>query len=169
MFVDVDLPASVPEGLAIPVDALIDTGREQRVFVERSNGVFEPRVVQTGWRLGDRVQVVRGLSEGERVVSAGTFLVDSESRLKSGPSSASEPQREKTPLQATPANGVALGVEQVKDPACGMAIDPAKAAKDGNTLTRGGVTYYFCSDRCKRKFSQEPEHLAALTPAGRRP
>jgi membrane fusion protein, copper/silver efflux system len=169
MFVDVDLPAAVPEGLAIPVDALIDTGREQRVFVERSNGVFEPRLVQTGWRLGDRVQVVHGLSEGERVVSAGTFLVDSESRLKSGPSSASEPQREKTPLQATPANGVALGAKEVKDPACGMGIDPAKSVKDGNTLTRDGVTYYFCSDRCKRKFSQEPEHVAALTPAGRRP
>ena len=169
MFVDVDLPASVPEGLAIPVDALIDTGREQRVFVERSNGVFEPRLVQTGWRLGDRVQVVRGLSEGERVVSAGTFLVDSESRLKSGPSSTSEPQPEKTPLPAPPANGVALGAKQVKDPSCGMGIDPAKSVKDGNTLTRDGVTYYFCSDRCKRKFSQEPEHVASLTPAGRRP
>lgn len=169
MFVDVDLPASVPEGLAIPVDALIDTGREQRVYVERSNGVFEPRLVQTGWRLGDRVQIVRGLSEGERVVSAGTFLVDSESRLRSMPTSTSEPQPEKAPLQATPATGVALGDREVKDPACGKGIDPAKAAKAGNTLTRDGVTYYFCSDHCKRKFSQEPEQHAALDPAGRRP
>jgi RND family efflux transporter MFP subunit len=169
MFVDVDLPAAVAEGLAIPVDALIDSGREQRVFVERSNGVFEPRLVQTGWRLGDRVQVVHGLSEGERVVSAGTFLVDSESRLKSGPSSTSEPQPENAPIQPTPANGVAQGAKEVKDPACGMGIDPAKSIKDGNTLTRDGVTYYFCSDRCKRKFSQEPEHVAALTPSGRRP
>ncbi|MGE5054451.1 MAG: efflux RND transporter periplasmic adaptor subunit [Acidobacteriota bacterium] len=169
MFVDVDLPAAVPEGLSIPVDALIDTGREQRVFVERSNGVFEPRLVQTGWRMGDRVEVVRGLSEGERVVSAGTFLVDSESRLKSSPSSTSGPQPEKTPLQATPANGVVLGAKEVKDPACGMGVDPAKSVKEGNTLTRDGVTYYFCSDRCKRKFSQEPEHVAALTAAGRRP
>ena len=68
----VELPASFPAGLAIPVDALIDTGREQRVFVERGSEMFEPRHVQTGWRLGDRVQVLQGLSEGERVVSAGT-------------------------------------------------------------------------------------------------
>jgi Cu(I)/Ag(I) efflux system membrane fusion protein len=82
MFVDVELSATVPAGLTVPQDAVIDSGREQRVFVERSSGVFEPREVETGWRLGERVEIVRGLSEGERVVSAGTFLVDSESRLK---------------------------------------------------------------------------------------
>jgi Cu(I)/Ag(I) efflux system membrane fusion protein len=166
MFVDVDLPASVPAGLSIPVDALIDTGREQRVFVERGHGVFEPRTIQTGWRLGDRVQVIQGLSEGERVVSAGTFLVDSESRLKSGPSSTREPQKEKAPSEPNPANHVALSSGEVKDPACGMTIDSAKAKKEGNAITRDGMTYYFCSDRCKRNFSKEPEHYLALNPTG---
>lgn len=165
MFVDVDLPASVPEGLSIPVDALIDSGREQRVFVERANGIFEPRMVETGWRLGDRIQVVHGLSEGERVVSAGTFLVDSESRLKSGQPSSRQAQPEKTPSQSNPSNGVAIS-RQVKDPACGMSIDPAKAVKEGHTLTRDGVTYYFCSDKCKRNFSKEPEHYLASNPTG---
>jgi membrane fusion protein, copper/silver efflux system len=83
MFVDVELPASGPGGLTVPQDAVIDLGREQRVFVERSTGVFEPRNVQIGWRSGDRVEIVHGLAEGERVVVEGTFLVDSESRLKS--------------------------------------------------------------------------------------
>lgn len=169
MFVDVDLPASVPAGLAVPVDALIDTGREQRVFVERANGIFEPREVQTGWRLGNQVQILNGLSEGERVVSSGTFLVDSESRLKSGPPSSMEAQPEKTPTEASPPNGVALGESQVKDPACGMSIDSTKAVSEGHTLTRDGITYYFCSDRCQRKFSKEPEHYLALNPPGRRP
>jgi membrane fusion protein, copper/silver efflux system len=82
MFVDVELKASVPPGLTVPRDAVIDSGRQQRVFVERSDGVFEPREVQTGWHLGDRVEIVHGLEEGERVVAAGTFLVDSESRMK---------------------------------------------------------------------------------------
>jgi YHS domain-containing protein len=166
MFVDVDLPASVPEGLSIPVDALIDTGREQRVFVERANGIFEPRIVETGWRLGDRVQVVRGLSEGERVVSSGTFLVDSESRLKSGQPSSRETQPAKAPSQPNPLNGVAISSREVKDPACGMNIDSAKSIKEGHTLTRDGITYYFCSDKCKRNFSKEPEHYLALNPTG---
>jgi len=83
MFVDVELPVTGQAGVSVPQDAVIDSGREQRVFVERSAGVFEPRRVQIGWRSGDRVEIVRGLTEGELVVASGTFLVDSESRLKS--------------------------------------------------------------------------------------
>ena len=83
MYVDVELPVGGAAGLTVPQDAVIDSGHEQQVFVERSPGVFEPRVVQIGWRSGDRVEIVHGLAEGERVVVEGTFLVDSESRLKS--------------------------------------------------------------------------------------
>jgi RND family efflux transporter MFP subunit len=83
MFVDVELPVSGAAGVTVPQDAILDSGREQRVFVESSAGVFEPRTVQIGWRSGDRVEIVHGLAEGERVVVEGTFLVDSESRLKS--------------------------------------------------------------------------------------
>jgi YHS domain-containing protein len=57
----------------------------------------------------------------------------------------------------------------VKDPACGMMIDPAKAEAEGNTVVRDGVTYYFCSTSCKHKFGQQPEHYVALNPPGRRP
>ena len=83
MFVNVDLPISVAAGLTVPVDALLDSGLTKRVFVQTDEGYFEPREVVTGWRADDRVQIVGGLQEGEKVVSAGTFLVDSESRLKS--------------------------------------------------------------------------------------
>lgn len=83
MFVDVELPVNGPAGLTVPQDAILDSGQEQRIFVERSTGVFEPRRVQIGWRSSDRVEIVDGLKEGERVVVDGTFLVDSESRLKS--------------------------------------------------------------------------------------
>jgi len=82
MFVNVELPVSVLAGLTVPVDALLDSGQTQHVFVEAGDGYFEARAVSTGWRAGDRVQIVRGLREGEKVVLAGTFLVDSESRLQ---------------------------------------------------------------------------------------
>lgn len=83
MFVDVELPVEGPAGVTVPRNAVIDSGHEQRVFVERSAGVFEPRRVQIGWSSGDQIEIVNGLAEGERVVVEGTFLVDSESRLKS--------------------------------------------------------------------------------------
>jgi Cu(I)/Ag(I) efflux system membrane fusion protein len=94
MFVNVELPVSLASGLTVPVDALLDSGVTKRVFVESGDGYFEPREVVTGWRANDRVQIVHGVQEGERVVSAGTFLVDSESRIQiagrtSGPASAS--------------------------------------------------------------------------------
>jgi membrane fusion protein, copper/silver efflux system len=97
MFVDVELSVKQRPGLTVPLDAVIDSGGEQRVFVERDNGVFEPRPVETGWRLGDRVEIVRGLAEGEHVVAAGTFLVDSESRLKSAAQPPTEDSRQKGP------------------------------------------------------------------------
>jgi membrane fusion protein, copper/silver efflux system len=170
MFVNVELPAAVPAGLTVPLDAVMDSGREQRVFVERSEGMFEPRQVETGRRLSDRVEIVRGLIEGERVVTAGTFLVDSESRLRSNPQTPSKQQRhEKATSESTSKTGLAVHASQVKDPACGMMIDMAKAVSAGNTRTRDGATYYFCSERCKQNFTREPEHYLALNPPQRRP
>ena len=52
------------------------------MFVDRGNGYFEPRLVETGRRIGDDVEVTTGLAAGERIVISGTFLVDSESRMK---------------------------------------------------------------------------------------
>lgn len=82
MFVDVELPVSMPSGLTVPMDAVIDFGVKKRVFVDRGNGFFEPREIESGWQYGDRVQIVKGLSADERVVTGGTFLLDSESRLR---------------------------------------------------------------------------------------
>lgn len=93
MFVNVQLPENVAPGLTVPVDAVLDSGATKRVFVETADGTFEPREVVTGWRADDRVQIVSGLHEGEKVVASGTFLVDSESRLQTttrGMSSSSE-------------------------------------------------------------------------------
>jgi Cu(I)/Ag(I) efflux system membrane fusion protein len=82
MFVNVELTVSLPTGLSVPADAVVDSGMSKRVFVETSSNHFETREVEIGWRLNDRVQIVKGLREGETVVAAGTFLVDSESRLQ---------------------------------------------------------------------------------------
>jgi len=170
MFVNVELPVRVAPGLTVPLDALIDSGREQRVFVERSKGMFEPRQVETGRRFSDRVEIVRGLVEGERVVTAGTFLVDSESRLRSNPEAPPKPPRqEKVTRPSGSKPGLAVHAGEVKDPACGMMIDMAKAVSAGQTLKRDGATYYFCSERCKQNFTREPEHYLALNPPQRRP
>jgi Cu(I)/Ag(I) efflux system membrane fusion protein len=84
MFVDVELPFAFAPTIAVPVDSVLDSGLKKTVFVERGEGVFEPRQVETGWRFGDRVEIVKGLTPGERIVVSGTFFLDSESRMKAG-------------------------------------------------------------------------------------
>ncbi len=82
MFVDVGLSISVPAAVAIPADAIIDSGLKKTVFVQTGEGVFEARNVETGWRLGDEVEIVKGLSPGDQIVTSGTFFLDSESRMR---------------------------------------------------------------------------------------
>jgi membrane fusion protein, copper/silver efflux system len=84
MFVNVEFRIGVTGRITVPADAVVNTGTRQTVFVDLGDGRLEPRAVQIGDRIGDRIQILRGLRSGERVVSSGTFLVDSEAQLKGG-------------------------------------------------------------------------------------
>jgi membrane fusion protein, copper/silver efflux system len=114
MLVDVGLPVRLPPAVTVPLDALVDSGEKARVYVEHSEGVFEPREVETGWRTEDRVEILRGVQPGERVVVAATFLVDSESRLKSPDVAMSKPTPAR-PLEAMPKH-MANDKKVAKDP-----------------------------------------------------
>ena len=85
MFVDVEFPVDLPATLVVPADAIVDSGLRKTVFVDCGNGHFEPRLVETGLRIGDDVEVTKGLEPGESIVVSGTFFVDSESRMKAKP------------------------------------------------------------------------------------
>ena len=82
MFVNVELAVAGDAQLTVPVDALIDTGLRQTVFVDLGDGYLEPRHVSVAGRHGGRAVIAAGLRAGERVVASGTFLIDSESQLK---------------------------------------------------------------------------------------
>jgi len=82
MIVNVDLGAPASSALTVHADVVLDSGTKKRVFVARGGGQYELREVETGWQDGDRVEIRSGLKAGERVVTAGAFLLDSESRMK---------------------------------------------------------------------------------------
>jgi Cu(I)/Ag(I) efflux system membrane fusion protein len=63
---------------------VIDSGTRQIVYVEAKPGVYEMRTVTLGVRGEKDVEVVKGLNKGERVVTSGNFLIDSESQLRTG-------------------------------------------------------------------------------------
>jgi len=143
MFIDAEFPIELPATVSVPADAVLDSGLRKTVFVAHDGGYFEPRLVETGWRFGERVQVTRGLEPGERVVVAGNFLLDSESRMRAA----------------------AAGIEAPsKDPVCGMDVDRVKAKAAGRTSEYQGTTYYFCADQCKRKFDSNPAQYTGGSP-----
>jgi Cu(I)/Ag(I) efflux system membrane fusion protein len=82
MYGDVTLRVPLGERLVVPKTALLDSGRRQIVFVAAGEGRLEPRDVELGDRVDDFVEIKKGLSAGERIVTSANFLVDSESQLQ---------------------------------------------------------------------------------------
>ena len=82
MFTNVEIKIGLGKKLAIPEDAVIDTGERQVVYVDHGDGNFEPREVQLGARVEGMREVLKGLKAGEKIASSATFLIDSEAQLK---------------------------------------------------------------------------------------
>lgn len=84
MYANLKIDHDMGEGLLVPEEALLRTGERTIAFRVLSEGRFEPVDVTAGSRFGERVQVLAGLSEGDEIVTSAVFLIDAESRLKSG-------------------------------------------------------------------------------------
>jgi Cu(I)/Ag(I) efflux system membrane fusion protein len=83
MYADVEIATGSPDPvIAVPDNAVIDTGLRQLVIVDRGEGRFEPREVKTGARGSGYVAIRQGLETGENVVVSANFLIDAESNLK---------------------------------------------------------------------------------------
>ena len=162
MFVDVEFRAPAPSGISVPAEAVLDSGLKKIVYVETSDGVFEPRPVEVGTAFAGRLSVRNGLAAGERVVTSGNFLIDSESRMKPA---ALEMVNEKhdTPAASNPERqnaGVAQEMGATKDPVCGMSLELQDAIAAGHVENFRGESFAFCSDKCQRKFEQDPAKYA---------
>jgi Cu(I)/Ag(I) efflux system membrane fusion protein len=148
MFVDVEFPVKTPVRLSVPAEAVLDTGMRKIVYVEMSDGVFEPRPVEIENTYGDRVTLARGVAEGDRIAVAGNFLLDSESRMRATTPTATGLQSEvKTAVQR----------EALHDPVCRMTL----SHRDPNLAERyHGETFSFCSESCRKKFRDDPRRYA---------
>ncbi len=80
--------------LAVPESAVIDSGRRRVVLIDRGEGRFEPREVQTGSRGDGWVEVREGVKAGEAVVVAANFLIDAEANLKAALSAFEAPRHQ---------------------------------------------------------------------------
>ena len=136
MFVDVSVPVELGPALTVPRSAVLDSGSRKMVFIDRGEGNLEARKVTTGWSYADRVEILKGLKEGDEVVTSCNFLLDSESRMRSAGSD--------------PLTEVSI------DPICKMEVEHAKAMANGLTSEYDGETVYFCNPGCKETFDKDP-------------
>jgi RND family efflux transporter, MFP subunit len=83
MFADAQLKVNYGVQVLVPQEAVLDSGNAQQVFVVHDGDTFEPRKVTVGPVVDGKVAILSGLKPGEKIVSSGNFLIDSESRMKS--------------------------------------------------------------------------------------
>jgi RND family efflux transporter MFP subunit len=91
MWANVTLKIDYGRQLSVPGSAVLDSGTEQIVFVALADGYFEPRKIELGAQVDNRFIVLSGLQRGEKIVTSGNFLIDSESKLKSALSGMGSP------------------------------------------------------------------------------
>ena len=102
------------QAVTVPSEAVIRTGRAERVILGTGDGTFRPRLVTTGLRdgfgTGGRTEIVQGLEAGAQVVASAQFLIDSESALSAG-------MTRMAPTEAAPVSGkgVLLAVDDVRN------------------------------------------------------
>jgi len=130
MFVDVELPVAFSRAMVVPRGAVLDSGLKKTVFVERGAGLFAPRLVETGRHFDDRVEIVRGLEPGERIVVSGNFLISSESRLKEAVGTDGTVAGDEPPVRNGNTAADKAGTEKPR-PATGASKPPALRGNHG--------------------------------------
>jgi Cu(I)/Ag(I) efflux system membrane fusion protein len=101
MFADVEIATGIDKPVvAVPDDAVIDTGAKQVVLLDKGEGRFEPRPVRLGARGDGYVEIRDGIAAGDRVVTSANFLIDAESNLKAALQGLSEPKTDPGPQAA---------------------------------------------------------------------
>lgn len=173
MFVSVQITSELePSALLVPDSAILRSGEKNTVFVALPGGKFDPRTVTLGPEAEhDQYEVVSGLRAGERIVTSGQFLLDSESQLRE----AIQKMRGPTATTATmsmPASTNMTSMEPVSStnaekeatvyvcpmpahvsitydhpgncPICGMALVPVTPAELKQLQPGGKVLYYTC-------------------------
>ena len=82
MYTNAEIEIDAGRKLAIPDEAVLDSGLRKIVFLDKGEGRFEPAEVKLGGKYDSYYEVLAGLSPGERIIASAGFLLDSESRLR---------------------------------------------------------------------------------------
>jgi len=95
MYANVKIYGGAKENtIVIPIEGLIRTGRDERVIIALGEGRFEARDVTAGIESGNFVEIINGVNDGDKIVTSGQFLIDSEASMRASLMRMSEPASE---------------------------------------------------------------------------
>jgi RND family efflux transporter MFP subunit len=169
MFATVEVESQLEaSALLVPDMAILRSGQRTTVFVALAGGKFDPRTVILGARgENDTYQVLCGLAEGERIVTSGQFMLDSESQMREAIQKMRQPGYTNEPGQ-TMSHEESAGAAAPDDskevkyicpmpehisityehpgqcPICGMTLVPVSAATLRRLQPGGKLLYYTC-------------------------
>lgn len=81
MYTNVEIGIDAGKKLAVPDEAVLDSGLRKVVFLDKGDGRFAPAEVKVGAKYDNYYEILAGLSPGEKILASAAFLLDSESRL----------------------------------------------------------------------------------------
>ena len=126
MYVNVNIDIPLGRQLVIPTSGVLQSGTREIVFVDHGEGYLEPREVEAGPRVDGHTVVLKGLRNGDRIVSSANFLVDSEAQLQATLGSFAPP-----PPGAGAAAAMNGPAEQI---AIDLSTEPSPPHKGSNTV-----------------------------------
>lgn len=165
------------EPLVVPEPAVVDHGDRRIVFVESMPGQFDAVPVKLGRRVGDVYPVLDGLEPGQRVASAGAFLIDAETRLNpslavayfgaGGNASASRAPQVRVASSPTEAPKLsAEDLEQVRrQKTCPVTDLPLDSMGGPIPVTVDGRKIFLCCAGCEDAIKSDPAKYLAKLPA----
>jgi membrane fusion protein, copper/silver efflux system len=144
--------------LTVPESAVVDTGSRALVYVERMPGMFDGVEVVLGPRCGEKYPVVSGLEPGQRVATAGAFLIDAETRLNPSLAAsyfgAARGGRESARAPDPPSDLTTLVTSQKVCPVTGKPL--GSMGMPGKVVVKGR-TVLICCEGCREAFESAPE------------
>jgi hypothetical protein len=140
MLANVELSATRQSGIVIPVDAVVDSGSRQIVFVSEGDGYFEPRAVTVGPRNSSHILVLEGLRPNDVIATRAAFFLDSESQIRSALQDYEAPPPVGAPT-ATDSSDLDVTVQLTPDPprTGDNIIEVRVRSTDGRPVTNARV------------------------------
>ncbi|MBC8117083.1 MAG: hypothetical protein H7062_22030 [Candidatus Saccharimonas sp.] len=173
--------------LSVPESAVVDRGRERLVYVETMPGQFDGVAVELGRRCGAFYPVLKGLKSGQRVATAGAFLIDAETRLNPSlaagyfganrsasipaasppPASTTSPHSPASPSKAKPTPSLSPADQTLADKQriCPVTELPLNSMGGPVPVTVAGRKVFICCVGCEARLKQEPQKYLARLPA----